>query len=204
MESLGTSLIEAVMLLVEFTPILIGLSIGIPIFFFGEWNYGLVVGALIWTIGGTLFLIGLGFILRLVGVEYDLQKQEAAYRKILVIAEDDDTVRPKTLEELFDDVRKIHFLSYIRYLYFDIGRIAYLQANVLSAYVFLAPAIVAGVVTLGAMQQIIRAFSKVEGSMQYILKSWPIIIELASVYKRLREFETKLKLSEETTTVETK
>ena len=204
MESLGTSLIEAVMLLVEFTPILIGLSIGIPIFFFGDWNYGLVVGALIWTIGGTLFLIGLGLILRLVGVEYDLQKQEAAYRKILVIAEDDETVRPKTLEELFNDVRKIHFLSYIRYLYFDIGRIAYLQANVLSAYVFLAPAIVAGVVTLGVMQQIIRAFSKVEGSMQYILKSWPIIIELASVYKRLREFESKLKLSEETTTVETK
>jgi len=79
-----------------------------------------------------------------------------------------------------------------------------LQANVLSAYVFLAPAIVAGVVTLGVMQQIIRAFNKVEGSMQYILKSWPQIIELASVYKRLREFESKLKLSEETATVETK
>ena len=39
-------------------------------------------------------------------------------------------------------------------MYFNIGRIAYLQANVLSAYVFLAPAIVAGVVTLGVMQQL--------------------------------------------------
>ena len=28
--------------------------------------------------------------------------------------------------------------------------------------------------------------------MQYILKAWPTIIELASVYKRLREFESKL------------
>ena len=28
--------------------------------------------------------------------------------------------------------------------------------------------------------------------MQYILKAWPTIIELASVYKRLREFEAKL------------
>ena len=72
MESLGTSLIEAVMLLVEFTPILFGLSIGIPIFFFGDWEYGLITGALIWSIGGTLFLVGLGIILRLVGVEYDL------------------------------------------------------------------------------------------------------------------------------------
>lgn len=192
MENLGTSLIEAIMLLIEFTPILLGLSISIPIFFFGDWDYGLVAGALIWTIGGTLFLVGLGYILRLVGVEYDLQKQEAAYRKMLVIAEDNEKIRPKTLEELFDDVRKIHFLSFMRYLYFDIARMAYLQTNVLSAYVFLAPAIVAGVVTLGVMQQIIRAFNKVEGSMQYILKAWPAIIELASVYKRLREFESQI------------
>jgi len=190
MESLGTSFISAVMIIVEFLPILFGLSVGIPIFFFGDWEYGLVVGALIWSVGGTLFLVGLGLILRLVGVEYDLQKQEAAYRKILVIAEDDGDVRPKTLNELFDDVRKIHFVSYLRYLYFNIGNIAYLQLNVLSAYVFLAPAIVAGAVTLGVMQQIIRAFGRVEGSMQYLLKAWPTIIELASVYKRLREFET--------------
>ena len=197
MEGLGTSLIESIMILIQFIPILFGLSVGIPIFFFGEWEYGLIVGALIWTIGGTVFLIVLGLILRLVGVEYDLQKQEAAYRKILVIAEDDGNVRPKRIDELFDDVRKIHFLSYLRYLYFNIGRIAYLQANVLSAYVFLAPAIVAGVVTLGVMQQIIRAFGRVEGSMQYLLKAWPTIIELASVYKRLREFESKIEQQED-------
>ena len=193
MESLGTSLIESIMVLIQFIPILLGLSIGIPIYFFGDWEYGLITGALLWTIGGTIFLIGLGWILRLVGVEYDLQKKEAAYRKLLVIAEDDNTVRPKNIEELFEDVRSIHFFSFIRYLYFNIGRMAYMQANVLSAYVFLAPAIVAGVVTLGVMQQIIRAFGRVEGSMQYILKAWPTIIELASVYKRLREFESKIK-----------
>jgi len=165
METLGTSFIESVMVLIQFVPILLGLSVGIPIFFFGDWQYGLITGALVWTLGGTLFLIGLGWILRLVGVEYDLQKKEAAYRKILVIAEDDGNVRPKKIDELFADVRSIHFLSYVRYLYFNVGRMAYLQANVLSAYVFLAPAIVAGVVTLGVMQQIIRAFGRVEGSM---------------------------------------
>ena len=192
MESLGTSLIESMMVLFQFIPILLGLSVGIPIYFFGDWQYGLITGALLWTLGGTIFLIALGWILRLVGVEYDLQKKEAAYRKLLVIAEDDGSVRPKKIEELFDDVRSIHFLSYIRYLYFNVGRMAYLQANVLSAYVFLAPAIVAGVVTLGVMQQIIRAFGRVEGSMQYLLKAWPTIIELASVYKRLREFEARI------------
>ena len=196
MEGLGTSFIESIMVLVQFIPILFGLSVGIPIFFFGDWQYGLITGAIVWSIGGTLFLVALGWFLRLVGVEYDLQKREAAYRKILVIAEDDETVRPKTIEELFDGVRAIHFKSYLRYLYFNVGRIAYLQANVLSAYVFLAPAIVAGVVTLGVMQQIIRAFGRVEGSMQYLLKAWPTIIELLSVYKRLREFESQIKATE--------
>jgi len=196
MEDLGTSFIESVMLLIQFIPILLGLSIGIPIFFFGDWQYGLITGALLWTIGGTIFLIALGWLLRLVGVEYDVQKKEAAYRKILVLAEDDGSIRPKTINELFEDVRSIHYLKYLRYLYFNIGRMAYLQANVLSAYVFLAPAIVAGVVTLGVMQQIIRAFGRVEGSMQYLIKAWPTIIELASVYKRLREFESKINATE--------
>ena len=201
MESLGTSLIEAIMILIQFVPILLGLSTGIPIFFFGEWQYGLVTGALLWTLGGTVFLVGLGWVLRLVGVEYDLQKKEAAYRKILVIAEDDINVRPKTIEELFNDVRGIHFLSYLRYLYFNIGRVAYLQANVLSAYLLLGPAIVAGAVTLGVMQQIIRAFGRVEGSMQYLLKAWPTIIELASVYKRLKEFENQIYIGKHTKAV---
>ena len=137
-------------------------------------------------------MIILAWLLRLVGIEYDLQKKEAAYRKILVLAEDDGTVRPKTLEELFDGVRKIHFKSYLYYLYFSIGRLAYLQANVLAAYIFLAPAIVAGLMTLGVMQQIIRAFGRVEGSLQYLFKAWPTIIELASVYRRLREFENRI------------
>jgi len=192
MEGLGTSFIESVMVLIEYFPLLMGLSVGIPIMWFGDWSYGLVSGALIWAVGGTVLMIALAWFLRLVGIEYDLQKREAAYRKILVIAEDDGSVRPKSLEELFTGVRKIHYKSYLFYLYFNIGRLAYLQANVLVGYIFLAPAIVAGVMTLGVMQQILRAFGRVEGSLQYLFNAWPTIIELASVYKRLREFERKI------------
>ena len=195
LEALGTSFIESIMVLIEFFPLLMGLSIGIPILWFGDWQYSLVAGAFIWAVGGTILMMILAYLLRLVGIEYDLQKKEAAYRKILVIAEDDGTVRPKTLEELFDGVRKINYKSYLRYLYFNIGRLAYLQANVLVGYILLAPAIVAGVMTLGVMQQILRAFGRVEGSLQYLFKAWPTIIELASVYRRLREFEYKINKS---------
>ena len=40
MESLGTSLIESIMILVQFIPILFGLSIGIPIFSLAIGNMG--------------------------------------------------------------------------------------------------------------------------------------------------------------------
>lgn len=193
MESLGTSLIESIMVLVEFFPLLLGLGAGISVLWFGEWEYGLVTGALLWSIGGTIILVITGYFLRLVGIEYDIQAREAAYRKHLVKMEDDGTVSPKDLTTLFNDVRSVHFASYIQYLKFNIVRMAYLQVNVLTAYIFLAPAIVGGMMTLGVMQQIIRAFGRVEGSMQFLLKSWPTIIELMSVIKRLREFEKEIK-----------
>ena len=201
MESLGTALIESIMVLVEYFPLLMGLAVGIPIMWFGDWEYGLVTGALIWAVGGTLLMIGASWILGLVGIEYDLQKREASYRKILVIAEDDGTVRPKDIDGLFEGVRKINYKNYLYYLYFNIVRLAYLQANVLVAYVILAPAIVAGVMTLGVMQQIIRAFGRVEGSLQYLFKAWPTIIELASVYKRLMEFEAQIESMDKLETV---
>lgn len=191
-ETLGVSLIESLMVIIEFFPILLALGAGITVLWFGDWEYGLVTGALLWSIAGTVLLVGSGYILRLVGIEYDIQAREAAYRKALVIAEDGE-FRPKTIAELYDSLRKVHYHSYFQYLKFNIVRMAYLQANVLTAYIFLAPAIVGGAITLGVMQQIIRAFGRVEGSMQFILKSWPTIIELISVAKRLREFEKQIK-----------
>jgi peptide/bleomycin uptake transporter len=192
-ENLGTSFVESIMVLIAFFPILMGLSMGLTVTFFGEWAYGLVASAIIWSAGITVLLLVVGKVLRLVNIEYDIQAKEAAYRKILVVAEDDETIRPKTLNELFDDVRKIHFTNYARYAWFNVARLACLQANVLVGYVVLAPAIVSGAISLGVMQQILRAFGKVEGSMMYLFKSWSTVIELLSVYKRLREFEAKLK-----------
>jgi peptide/bleomycin uptake transporter len=56
----------------------------------------------------------------------------------------------------------------------------------------LGPTIIAGIITLGLMEQIIRAFSRVEWSFQFLVRSWSTIIEMIAVYKRLREFELKI------------
>ena len=54
----------------------------------------------------------------------------------------------------------------------------------------LAPTIVTAQLLL-FVQQIARAFNKVENSLQYLVRSWPIIVEL-NVQRRLSEFESKL------------
>jgi peptide/bleomycin uptake transporter len=43
------------------------------------------------------------------------------------------------------------------------------------------------------MQQVIRAFGRVEGSFQYLVKSWTTIVSLISIYKRLRAFEATMR-----------
>jgi peptide/bleomycin uptake transporter len=137
---------------------------------------------------GTVLLALAG--IRLPGLEFRNQRVEAAYRKELVFGEDHhDRAQPPTLALLFRDVRTSYFRLYINFLYFNVARYGYLQASVLVPYVALAPSIVAGGLTLGAMQQIIRAFGRVESSFQYLVRSWPTIVELISIYKRLRAFE---------------
>jgi peptide/bleomycin uptake transporter len=59
-------------------------------------------------------------------------------------------------------------------------------------YIALGPTIVTGAITLGVMQQIVRAFSQVENSFQYLVNAWTTIVELISVYKRLRAFESHI------------
>ena len=87
-----------------------------------------------------------------------------------------------------------YFRLFFHYLYFDVAKVSYLQAGVILPYVILAPTIVAGIISLGVMQQIIRAFYRVLDSFQFLVKSWPTIVELISVFKRLRAFEKALKI----------
>ena len=95
-------------------------------------------------------------------------------------------------QDLFTAVRTNHFRMYFHYMYFDAAKWSYLQAGVLVPYIALAPSIVAGAFTLGVMEQIARAFSQVQESFQYLVRSWSSIVELVSVFKRLRAFEKTL------------
>jgi len=192
MESLGVSFLRSVMTLIAFLPILWELSANVTeLPWIGPVSHSLVYVAIISAASGTVLLAVVG--LKLPGLEFNNQKVEAAYRKELVYGEDnEERADPPSVDELFGHVRKNYFRLFFHYLYFDIAKWSYLQATVLVPYIALGPTIVTGAITLGVMQQIVRAFSQVENSFQYLVNAWTTIVELISVYKRLRAFESHI------------
>jgi peptide/bleomycin uptake transporter len=193
MESLGVSLIDSVMTLIAFLPVLLRLSANVtelPIV--GEIPYSLVIAAVVWSFFGTGVLAAVG--IKLPGLQFRNQRVEAAYRKELVYGED-DTMRaqPPAVAELFANVRRNYFRLYFHYMYFNIARILYLQTDNIFPYIVLAPTIVAGKITLGPLQQILNAFAQVRSSFQYLVNSWTTIVELLSIYKRLRGLDATIR-----------
>lgn len=193
MENLGVSIVEAVMTLFAFLPVLWTLSAYVtelPIV--GKIIHPLFIAALLWSIFGTGLLAIVG--IKLPGLYFKNQRVEAAYRKELVYGEDDEfRAQPPTLMELFANVRKNYFRIYFHYMYFNVARMLYIQADNIFVYVLLIPTIAAGAITFGILQQILTAFSRVSESFQYLVNSWTTIIELLSIYKRLASFEAAIK-----------
>ncbi len=189
MEDLGVDLVRSAMTLIAFLPILLVLServTELPIV--GHIPHALVFAALLWSAFGTTFLAVVG--IKLPGLQFKNQRVEAAYRKELVYGEDDPTrARPLTVGELFSHVRHNYFRLYFHYTYFNVARYLYLQTDNIFPLIILGPTVVAGVITLGIFQQINNAFDKVRESFQYLVNSWTTIVELLSIYKRLRTFE---------------
>ena len=191
-ESLGVSFIQALMTLMAFLPVLFQLSVhvkSLPIV--GEIPHALMWAAVSWAVLGTVVLMIVGY--KLPGLEFNNQRVEAAYRKELVYGEDHaERADPLTLKELFSKVRFNYFRLYFHYAYFNMVRIWYMQLDNLYGLFVLFPSIAAGTITLGLMMQIGNVFGKVRESFQYLIESWPTIIELLSIYKRLKAFESTL------------
>lgn len=192
MEGLGVSFMRSVMTLFAFLPILWTLSEKITeLPWIGPVNHSLVWVAIAFALAGTVLMATVG--LKVPGLEFQNQRVEAAFRKELVHGEDDkDRATPARFDALFTDVRHNYFRLFFHYMYFDVARYSYLQFGALVPYIALGPTLVTNVITLGVMQQIVRAFGRVESSFQYLVNSWATIVELISVYKRLRAFERRV------------
>jgi len=192
LEDLGVSLINSVMTLIVFLPILFAMSSYVTeLPFIGQVPHTLFWLAIIWSAFGTILLAVAG--IKLPGLNFRNQRVEAAYRKELVYGEDHaDRAQPATTRQLFENVRKNYFRMYFHYLYFNVARYFYLQADGIFVTIMLVPTIVAGKITYGIYQQILTAFGQVSNSFQYLVNSWTTIIELLSIHKRLKAFEAAI------------
>ena len=195
MEALGVSFLKAVLTLVAFLPILWDLSEKITEMpWIGHVDHALVFVAVLFSLFGTVALALVG--VKLPGLEFNNQKVEAAYRKELVLGEDDgNCARPPVLKDLFHAVRKNNYRLYWHYMYFDMARWSYLQFSVIMPYIVLAPSLLTGALTLGSFEKIVRTFDRVQDSFQFLVLSWTTIVELLSIYKRLKEFEKQIDAS---------
>jgi peptide/bleomycin uptake transporter len=191
-EGLGLNFISSIMTLIVFLPLLWGFSqtiTALPLL-------GHVDGALVWVAivsaaFGTALLWIVG--IRLPGLQFANQRVEAAFRKELVYGEDDaGRAQPVTVRELFKNVQRNYFRIYFHYTYFNVARYAYLQGAVFIPYVALGPSIVAGAITLGLLNQILQAFGQVSDSFRFLVNSWTTIINLISIFQRLRGFERQI------------
>lgn len=187
MEGLGVPVVDALMTLIAFLPVLWGLSqyvTELPLV--GAIPHPLFVALIFWAAFGTGLLALVG--IRLPGLGFLNQRVEAAYRKEPVCGEDDPSrAQPPTVAQLFSNVRRNDF--YFHYMYFDVARGLYLEGDNIYVNIILLPTIVAGKITPGLWQQSLTAFGQVSGSFQFLVNSWTTIVELLSIYRRLRAFE---------------
>lgn len=191
-EALGVSAIDSVLTLIAFLPILYGLGQSVselPIL--GAIPMPLVTAAIFWSLFGTGLLAFVG--IKLPGLYFNNQKVEAAFRKELVYGEDNkERAAPPSLKDLYEAVRRNYFRLYFHYMYFNVARYFYLQADNLFGIVLLLPTIAAGTITFGFFQQVLSAFGQVSSSFQYLVNAWTTIVELLSIHKRLKAFESQM------------
>ena len=193
-ESLGLQVIRALMTLIAFIPILWTLSDKVDIPILKDIEGSLVWFTLIISLGGIVISWFVG--IKLPGLEYKNQRVEAAFRKDLVLGEDDkkNYAQTETLLELFTGIRFNYHRLYLHYGYFDGWMTSYDQFMIIAPYLIMGPGLFTGLITLGVMVQVSNAFSRVHGGFALFLHNWTTITELRSIWKRLSEFESNLEM----------
>ena len=193
-ESLGLQIIRAIMTLIAFIPILWTLSDKVDLPILRDIEGSLVWFTLVISLGGIIISWFVG--IKLPGLEYNNQRVEAAFRKDLVLGEDDkkNYAQTETLLEFFTGIRFNYHRLYLHYGYFDGWMTTYDQFMIIAPYIIMGPGLFTGIITLGVMVQVSNAFSRVHGGFALFLHNWTTITELRSIWKRLSEFEMNLKM----------
>ena len=145
------------------------------------------LGGDLFALAGTVLMAVVG--VKLPGLEFENQRVEAAFRK------SSSTVRTtRTATARFNGCSPSaadYFRLFFHYMYFDVARYAYLQFGVLVPYIALGPTRwrASSLSCHAADRSRFRQGGKL---VPISVSSWTTIVELISVYKRLRAFEHRI------------
>ncbi len=191
-EGLGLQVMQSILTLIAFLPLLWGLSKSVDIPVIKDIPGGLVWVALTISLGGLAasWLVGM----KLPTLEYNNQKVEAAYRKELVYAEDDkkNFASEENILHLFLGLKKNYYRLFRHYTYFDAWIYSFERVMMITPYLIMAPSLFSGLIALGVMVQVSNAFGRVRASLSIFTMNWTTITELRSIYRRLQEFERNI------------
>ncbi|BCX78790.1 putative transporter [Campylobacter sp. 19-13652] len=193
LEDLGIKAVKALMTLIAFIPVLWALSEHMPLPVLKDIPGSLVWVALLVSIGGlgVSWFVGI----KLPHLEYNNQKTEAAFRKELVLAEDDKQkyASQQQISNLFSALKANYYKLFLHYGYFNLWLISFSQVLVIVPYVLMGGGLFTGAITLGTLVQVSNAFSQVRESFSVFIDNWTTVTELRSIYKRLKEFQINIK-----------
>jgi len=191
-ESLGLQVVQAIMTLIAFIPILWGLSKGVDIPWLKNIPGSLVWLSLIVSVGGlaVTWLVSA----KLPGLMYNNQVVEASYRKELVKAEDDKEHHGTmpTVIELFTGLKFNYHRLFLHTGYLNMWRLLFGQFMVIVPYVIMGPGLFTGLITLGVLVQVSNSFDQVRSSFSLFIDNWQVVTKIRSVVRRLREFNKKI------------
>lgn len=199
--SLSIGLMNQAATLVSFVAILWGISRG---FTFPGTNVE-VPGLLVWVcaayaILGTwvTHLIGRP----LIGLNFRQEQVEADYRFSLarmreyteqVALLNGEQAEAEGFRQRFGRIVDNYMQIVIRLIKLNTFTSAYFQANVVVPYILTAPYYFIGKITLGQMQQVVGAFSRVESALTYFITIYTTLAEYKAVLDRLTTFENAIR-----------
>ncbi|SCY87266.1 ABC transporter ATP-binding protein/permease [Microvirga guangxiensis] len=195
--SLSIGLMNQAATLVSFVAILWTISAG---FTFPGTSYE-VPGLLVWVCAGYAILGT--WVTHLIGrplipLNFEQERVEANYRFSLarlreyteqVALLSGETAEKEGLSRRFGQIVDNYMRIVVRLIKLNSFTAAYFQANVVVPYILTAPYYFIGKITLGQMQQVVGAFSRVESALTYFIQIYTTLADYKAVLDRLTTFE---------------
>jgi vitamin B12/bleomycin/antimicrobial peptide transport system ATP-binding/permease protein len=202
--SLSIGLMNQAATLVSFVAVLWTISRG---FTFPGTSYE-VPGLLVWVCAGyailgtwVTHLIGRP----LIGLNFQQERLEADYRFSLarlreyseqVALLSGERAEEENLGQRFAKIVDNYMQIVVRLIKLNTFTSSYFQANVVVPYILTAPYYFIGRISLGQMQQVVGAFSRVESALTYFITIYTTLADYRAVLDRLTSFENSIKAAQ--------